>query len=161
MTTLLDKKQSVIGKVQDPDEATLDQVLSRIAALAPMVARHAGDFEQVGDCRRSSCPLSSRHGFTACSDPGWAGHGRRCRSLRLMTEGDANPSIGHAKARAHTETFAKACGCYRRDIVDRDHNRWGLHDAPQRAQGSCHRSGNRRLVPGTRAKAGRRRSRGL
>ena len=46
MTTLLDKKQSVIGKVQDLDEATLDQVLSRIAALAPMVARHAGDFEQ-------------------------------------------------------------------------------------------------------------------
>jgi len=48
MTTLLDKKQSVIGKVQDFDEATLDQVLSRIAALARMVARHAGDFK-VGD----------------------------------------------------------------------------------------------------------------
>jgi len=46
MTTLLDKKQSVIGKVQDLDEATPDQVLSHIAALAPMVARHAGDFEQ-------------------------------------------------------------------------------------------------------------------
>ena len=46
MTTLLDKKQSVIGKVQDLDEATPDQVLCRIAALAPMVARHAGDFEQ-------------------------------------------------------------------------------------------------------------------
>ena len=46
MTTLLDKKQSVIGKVQDLDEATPDPVLCRIAALAPMVARHAGDFEQ-------------------------------------------------------------------------------------------------------------------
>jgi indole-3-acetate monooxygenase len=46
MTTLLDKKRSVIGKIQNPDDAALDQVLSRIAALAPMVARHAGDFEQ-------------------------------------------------------------------------------------------------------------------
>jgi hypothetical protein len=61
MTGVLDKKQSVIGKVQDLDEATPDQVLSRIAALAPMVARHAGDFE-----------VSSRHGFMACSDPGEA-----------------------------------------------------------------------------------------
>jgi hypothetical protein len=26
MTTLLDKKRSVIGNVQNPDEATLDQV---------------------------------------------------------------------------------------------------------------------------------------
>jgi indole-3-acetate monooxygenase len=46
MTTLLDKKRSVIGKVQNPDQATLDQVLSRMAAQARMVARHAGDFEQ-------------------------------------------------------------------------------------------------------------------
>ena len=68
MTTLLDKKQSVIGKVQDFDEATLDRVLSRIAALARMVARHAGDFK-VGDYWRSSCPLSSRHGFTLAQTP--------------------------------------------------------------------------------------------
>jgi indole-3-acetate monooxygenase len=46
MTTLLDKKRSVIGKVQNPDEATLDQVLSRIAALALVVARQARDIEQ-------------------------------------------------------------------------------------------------------------------
>jgi hypothetical protein len=32
MTTLLDKKRSVIGNVQNPDQATLDQVLSRISA---------------------------------------------------------------------------------------------------------------------------------
>jgi indole-3-acetate monooxygenase len=41
MTTLLDKKRSV-----NPDQATLNQVLSRMAAQARMVARHAGDFEQ-------------------------------------------------------------------------------------------------------------------
>ena len=46
MTTFLDKKRSVIGKVQDPDEATLDQVLSRISALAPVVAQHAREMEQ-------------------------------------------------------------------------------------------------------------------
>jgi alkylation response protein AidB-like acyl-CoA dehydrogenase len=46
MTTLLDKKRSVIGNLQDADVAILDQVLSRIAALAPMITRHAGDFEQ-------------------------------------------------------------------------------------------------------------------
>jgi hypothetical protein len=46
ITTLLDKKRSVIGKVQNPGEATLDQVLSRIAALAPVVARYARDMEQ-------------------------------------------------------------------------------------------------------------------
>ena len=38
MTTLLDKQRSAIRKVQRPDEATLDQVLLRIAALAPMVS---------------------------------------------------------------------------------------------------------------------------
>ena len=38
MTTLLDKQRSAIRKVQSPDEATLDQVLLRIAALAPMVS---------------------------------------------------------------------------------------------------------------------------
>jgi hypothetical protein len=43
MTTLLDKQRSAISKVQGPDKATLDQVLSRIAALAPMVARLAPD----------------------------------------------------------------------------------------------------------------------
>src|SRR5262252_7087377 len=46
MTTLLDVKPSPTSKVQSPDEATLDQVLSRIAALAPMVARLAPDIEQ-------------------------------------------------------------------------------------------------------------------
>jgi indole-3-acetate monooxygenase len=46
MTTLLDKQRSAIRKVQSPDEATLDQVLLRIAALAPMVSRLAPDIEQ-------------------------------------------------------------------------------------------------------------------
>jgi len=46
MTTLLDMNRSATGKVQSPDEATLDQVLSRITALAPMVARLAPDIEQ-------------------------------------------------------------------------------------------------------------------
>jgi alkylation response protein AidB-like acyl-CoA dehydrogenase len=45
MTTLLDKQQSATSNVQGPNEATLDQVLSRVAALAPMVARHARDIE--------------------------------------------------------------------------------------------------------------------
>jgi indole-3-acetate monooxygenase len=46
MTTLLDKKRSATSSVQSPDKAALDQVLSRIAALAPMVARLAPDIEQ-------------------------------------------------------------------------------------------------------------------
>ena len=46
MTTLLEKQRSATSNVQGPDEATLDQVLSRIAALAPMVARLAPDIEQ-------------------------------------------------------------------------------------------------------------------
>ena len=46
MTTLLDVKPSATSNVQSPDEATLDQVLLRIAALAPMVARLAPDIEQ-------------------------------------------------------------------------------------------------------------------
>jgi hypothetical protein len=46
MTTLLDKQRSATSNVRGPDEATLDQVLSRIAALAPVVARHARDIEQ-------------------------------------------------------------------------------------------------------------------
>jgi alkylation response protein AidB-like acyl-CoA dehydrogenase len=46
MTTLLDKQRSATSKVQSPDEATLDQVLSRIAALAPMVARLTPDIER-------------------------------------------------------------------------------------------------------------------
>jgi len=44
--TTLDKQWSAICKVQSLDETTLDQVLSRIAALAPMVARLAPDIEQ-------------------------------------------------------------------------------------------------------------------
>jgi alkylation response protein AidB-like acyl-CoA dehydrogenase len=46
MTTLLDKQRSATRKVQVPDETTLDQVLARIAVLAPMVARLAPDIEQ-------------------------------------------------------------------------------------------------------------------
>jgi alkylation response protein AidB-like acyl-CoA dehydrogenase len=46
MTTLLEKKRSATGNVQSPDEATLDQVLLRIAALAPMIARLGPDIEQ-------------------------------------------------------------------------------------------------------------------
>ena len=46
MTTLLDKQRSATNNAHSADEATLDQVLSRIAALAPMVARLAPDIEQ-------------------------------------------------------------------------------------------------------------------
>jgi indole-3-acetate monooxygenase len=46
MTTLLEKNRSAIREVRTPNETTLDQVLSRIAALAPMVARLAPDIEQ-------------------------------------------------------------------------------------------------------------------
>jgi indole-3-acetate monooxygenase len=46
MTTLLDKQRSVIGNVQNPNEAALDLVLSRVAALAPMITRLAPDIEQ-------------------------------------------------------------------------------------------------------------------
>ena len=46
MATLLDKKRSATSKVQTPDEATLDQVLLRITALAPLVARRTHDIEQ-------------------------------------------------------------------------------------------------------------------
>jgi len=46
MITLLDKKRTVIDNVQNLDEATLDQVLSRVSALAPLVAQCARDMEQ-------------------------------------------------------------------------------------------------------------------
>ena len=46
MATILDKQRSATRKPQGLDETTLDQVLSRIAALAPMVARLAPDIEQ-------------------------------------------------------------------------------------------------------------------
>jgi indole-3-acetate monooxygenase len=46
MTTLLDKKRLVIGKAQHSDESALDKVLSRINALAPIVAQHAQAMEQ-------------------------------------------------------------------------------------------------------------------
>ena len=46
MTTLLETKRSATTNVQTPDKATLDQLLSRIAALAPVVARQARDIEQ-------------------------------------------------------------------------------------------------------------------
>jgi indole-3-acetate monooxygenase len=41
MTMILDKERSAAGNVQSPDAATLDQVLSRVTALAPIFARHA------------------------------------------------------------------------------------------------------------------------
>jgi indole-3-acetate monooxygenase len=46
MTTLFDKQRSAASDPPEPDETTLDQVLSRIAALAPMVERLAPDTEQ-------------------------------------------------------------------------------------------------------------------
>jgi len=46
MTTLLETKRSATTNVQTPDKATLDQLLSRIAALPPVVARQARDIEQ-------------------------------------------------------------------------------------------------------------------
>jgi alkylation response protein AidB-like acyl-CoA dehydrogenase len=46
MTTLPDKQRSATSRVQGPDETTLDRVLSRIDALAPMVARLAPDIDQ-------------------------------------------------------------------------------------------------------------------
>ena len=46
MATLLDKKRSATSNVQSPDETTLEQVLSRITALAPVVARSAQEIEQ-------------------------------------------------------------------------------------------------------------------
>ena len=46
MTTLVEKKWAATGNVETPDEAALDQVLSRVTALAPVVARYARDIEQ-------------------------------------------------------------------------------------------------------------------
>jgi len=46
MTTLLDRRRSATSNAQGPDEATLDHVLSRIDALAPMVARLVPDLEE-------------------------------------------------------------------------------------------------------------------
>jgi alkylation response protein AidB-like acyl-CoA dehydrogenase len=46
MTTLLDKQRSATSNVQRRDAATSNQVLSRIAALSPVVERHTGDMEQ-------------------------------------------------------------------------------------------------------------------
>jgi indole-3-acetate monooxygenase len=46
MTTLLDKQRSASRRGHGPDETTLDQVISRIAALAPMITRLAPDIEQ-------------------------------------------------------------------------------------------------------------------
>ncbi|HYZ34554.1 MAG TPA: acyl-CoA dehydrogenase family protein [Crenalkalicoccus sp.] len=46
MTTLLDEQRSATSNVQTSDEAKVDQVLSRIAAFAPVVAQHARDIEQ-------------------------------------------------------------------------------------------------------------------
>jgi indole-3-acetate monooxygenase len=46
MTTLIDMTRSATRNAQSPDQATADQIHSRIAALAPMVARLAPDIEQ-------------------------------------------------------------------------------------------------------------------
>ena len=46
MATLLDKQRSATRKVQGADEATSDEILLRVAALAPMVARLAPEIEQ-------------------------------------------------------------------------------------------------------------------
>jgi indole-3-acetate monooxygenase len=46
MTTLLDKQRSATSNLQSRDEATSNQMLSRIVALSPVVERHTGDMEQ-------------------------------------------------------------------------------------------------------------------
>jgi indole-3-acetate monooxygenase len=46
MTALLDKQRSATANVKSSDNTTLDQVLSNIAALAPMITRLAPDIEQ-------------------------------------------------------------------------------------------------------------------
>jgi alkylation response protein AidB-like acyl-CoA dehydrogenase len=46
VTALLDKQRSATGTVQSSDEATSDQVLSRVTALAPIIARHARDIDE-------------------------------------------------------------------------------------------------------------------
>ena len=46
MTTLIDKKRSATSNTQSPDGATLEQVLSRITELAPLVARRAQEIER-------------------------------------------------------------------------------------------------------------------
>ena len=46
MTTLLDKQRSATSNVQRRDAATSNQVLLRIATLAPMVSRLAPNIEQ-------------------------------------------------------------------------------------------------------------------
>ena len=46
MTTNLDQQRSITSDVENSGQDILDQVHSRIAALAPMVARLATDIEQ-------------------------------------------------------------------------------------------------------------------
>jgi alkylation response protein AidB-like acyl-CoA dehydrogenase len=46
MATLLDKRQSTTGSAPEPDETTVDQVLSRIAVLAALIAKHTREIEQ-------------------------------------------------------------------------------------------------------------------
>ena len=46
MTMLLDKQRSATSNAERSKKGTLDEVLSRIAALAPMIARLAPDIEQ-------------------------------------------------------------------------------------------------------------------
>ena len=56
MTMLVDKHRPTTTSVVSPDEATAEQVLSRIDALAPMIARLRRDIEQG---RRLPCELVS------------------------------------------------------------------------------------------------------
>ncbi|HVY15243.1 MAG TPA: acyl-CoA dehydrogenase family protein [Rhodopila sp.] len=46
MTTLIDKTRSAAGGTPEPDATTVDQLLSCIAALAPLVAEHTRQIEQ-------------------------------------------------------------------------------------------------------------------
>jgi len=51
MTTLLDKKQSVIGKVQDLDEATPDQCFRASPRWRRWSRGTLATLSKVGDCR--------------------------------------------------------------------------------------------------------------
>jgi hypothetical protein len=75
MTTLLDKQRSATSNVQSSDEATLDQVLLRIAALAPMVAarsRHRTRSATAGGARvRSQVGTDLQHARTPALRRAW------------------------------------------------------------------------------------------
>jgi indole-3-acetate monooxygenase len=104
MTSLLDKKRSAIGNVQNTDEVTLDQVLSRISALAPVVAEHARDMEQdrrlpkevvsaLKSARIYSMLVPRRYGGLELDGPS------ACRAISALAKLDGsvgwNAMIGH------------------------------------------------------------------